>query len=136
MYISSNDSNDGYDYFYIENETVGSYNSYTTYNSSYFSDSATGECIGERPTVNGNFAVLANFGTEKLPSCYIGTSSTIKGIQSWSHDYYEMENTSGNLLATVGSITNTTDYPIPNKDFITTILLPSLLAVSVRVQPS
>ncbi len=111
-YISSNDSNDGYDYFLLENETVGSYNSYTSYNSSYFSDSATGECIGERPTINGSYSSLANFGTEQLYGCYIETSSTGQGIDSWPHDYYIMEDSSGNYLATVGSISNTTDYPL------------------------
>lgn len=111
-YVNSNLNYDGYNYFYLENKTAGTYNSH--YDTTRYSDSTSGECILERPTVNGSYTGLANFGTERFTGCYVGnnTGSTYTGIQNWPHDYHNMVDSSGNTMATVGPISNTTDYSV------------------------
>lgn len=118
VYISSNINNDGYDYFLVQDITQNSYNDYTDTASQHFSDSATGECIVERPALsNGNRYPLAEFNppgkTEQLSSCDIANSSgQYNGIGNWPHYYYTMVNGS-KTLAYPGSITNNgLNYPI------------------------
>lgn len=111
VYVSSNLNNDGYDYFFVQ-DTSGNANDYgskTLYTD--FSDSATGECVVERPTISGDIPNLADFGTEQLSSCDIGSDSSDKGIGSWPHFYIRMEY-QGATLATVGSISNTDTFTI------------------------
>ncbi|MEO6887784.1 MAG: G1 family glutamic endopeptidase [Ktedonobacteraceae bacterium] len=108
---SSSADNNGNNYFYIDNETVNNYNSHSDNASKHLTDGATGECIVERPTVGKTISHLANFGTEQLNSCDISSVSQSKYIINWPHDYYIMQDSSGNTLATVGAIVNN-NYPI------------------------
>jgi hypothetical protein len=104
VYISSNNGNDGYDYFLVQDLTRNHYNDNTNYSSSYFSDSATGECILERPIngSTGNPYLLPNFGTEHLSACDISGPGAYQGVGLWPHKYYSMTSdgtSSGKLLA-------------------------------------
>jgi hypothetical protein len=110
---SSSADNDGYNYFYIDNETVNSYNEHYDY-SNHLTDGASGECIVERPKVGSSYTDLANFGTEYLNRCDISTVTQSKYMISWPHDYYTMVNAAGTPLATVGSIVNN-NYPVTFK---------------------
>lgn len=110
-FAESNLSGDGYNYFYIANETSNSYNSYTLRNN-IFSDSATGECLLERPSVGGNLTPLLELNpngnpknSETFNDCVITTNAGSNGIGNYSHYYYNMYD--GNtLLAHPGPITN------------------------------
>jgi hypothetical protein len=123
--ITSNDNNDGQDYFYIENYSANSYNSHTETKSSYFSDSATGECIVERVGQFGtsNLYPLAQFNppgnTEQLSSCAIGVQNGgINGVENWHHHYGYIVNSSNKVLASPGPITNYGyDFPVYWKGF-------------------
>jgi hypothetical protein len=75
--VDSNLQEDGYNYYYVGDNTRGSYNTYTE--SGNFSDSATGECIGEKTSAY----VLANFGTEHLNDCIMGDDTETGGIGAW-----------------------------------------------------
>lgn len=109
-YAESNLNGSGYNYFFIDNETIGSYNS--IYNYGYFSDSAIGECILERPSVNNtptpllqvnpNAGSLSN--TETLNYCEVGTNGGGNGVGNVTHFYYTMYGNSGNVLAYPGPI--------------------------------
>jgi hypothetical protein len=98
VYVESNYNSSIYNYFYIENDSAGSYNSYYDY-SGHFSDSATGECILERPTVGGGLSPLANFGATYLYNCIEGASNgNFSGILNWSNNTLNMWNGSHNLV--------------------------------------
>jgi len=75
-YAESNLKGSGYNYFYIANETSGSYNSYTLRNN-IFSDSATGECLLVRPRVNGELTPLL----ELHPNGNSKNSETFTGVE-------------------------------------------------------
>ena len=117
-YAESNLNNSGYNYFFAENLATGAYNS--VYNYGHFSDSAIGECIVERPTINNNFTALLEYNpgssshhTETLTSCTVGTNQSSNGIGNLAHFYYSMYDNSGNLLAYPGSISSSGyDYPV------------------------
>ncbi len=110
VYAESNLNNSGYNYFFIENETIDSFNSIYNYGS--FSDSAIGECILERPSVNNAptplLEVNPNAGnlrdTETLNSCEVGTNGGGNGVGNVAHFYYTMYGDSGDVLAYPGSI--------------------------------
>ncbi|GCF09111.1 G1 family glutamic endopeptidase [Dictyobacter arantiisoli] len=112
-YVSSNVNNDGDNYFFISNETVNNYNSHMD-TSKVFSDSATGECIVERPGfLNGGLYDLADFNTNaghsiELDNCTIGDrNDNQKGIGNWPHDGMQLWNTSFTyVMAQPGSIFN------------------------------
>jgi hypothetical protein len=110
-YVSSNLNNDGYDYFEIENESIDNYNSHTVSGSSYFSDSATGECVVERPSLYGNPVPLAEFDpngnkTEELDSCEIDNATGYQqSVGNWPHIDYHMFN-GGTQLAYPESLFN------------------------------
>jgi hypothetical protein len=97
VYVESNYNGSGYNYFYIENDSAACYNSYYDY-SGDFSDSATGECILERPTVGGGFTGLANFGVTYLYDCMEGSNSAYLGILSWSNNTLDMWDGSHDLV--------------------------------------
>jgi hypothetical protein len=116
-YATSNAQGDGYDYFDVCNNTLNTcadpiYN----YNSFSFSDSATGECIGEEPLVTGGPVsdyYEANFGTEQLDGCYIANNSGLgQGIGDWTHSYFDSTNAEGNILMSVGDISGGANYPL------------------------
>lgn len=89
-YVESNYNSSGYNYFYIENDSAASYNSHYDY-SGHFSDSATGECILERPTYNGGPTPLANFGSTYLYNCMEGANNgNYSGILNWSNNTIDM----------------------------------------------
>ena len=103
-YVSSNLQNDGYDYFYIGNETVGSYNSHQL--TGNFSDSATGECVVERVTNGlGSLDTLADFNpsagnTEELDNCeIIDRSGNQQSVGNLTHLAYQIVNDSNQPLA-------------------------------------
>lgn len=115
--VTSNNSNDGQDYFYIENITANSYSSKTVTIRSYISDGATGECVLERPGIFGTnqYYALAQFNpqqsnTENISNCAVtGVKGGIVGIGNQNHDYYTMTSdgtSGGRILAKLGSITN------------------------------
>lgn len=110
-YVDSNLDNDGYNTFFVDDETTGGYGSPTN-PPTYFSDSATGECIAEKHTS----PPLSDFGTVDLDSCILGTSSTAtQGIGDWPHFYYACTSngtSTGTKLISVGSITNSEDYAV------------------------
>lgn len=119
VFVSSNVNNDGYDYFYVQDITQNYYNTHTDTASQDFSDSATGECIVERPTdlsTNQPYP-LAEFNppghTEQLSSCEIANSTGYyQPIGNWPVYYYTMVNGS-KTLAYPGPITNGgLDYPV------------------------
>lgn len=107
VYVESNINSDGYDYFQVcSSHGGGSCQSKTV--SGNFSDSANGECIGER--IGG--APIANFGTEELSGCYMTNSSlTTNGIGNWPHNYYYLTDGSRTLVS-VGSISSGANYPL------------------------
>lgn len=124
IYVSSNANNDGYDYFYMQNISYNTYNSYTLYGSSNFSDSESGECIAERPGVNNNLVALAQFSnngqpanTMKFYSCSIyDILNGGNGIGNLQHHYYYMSDGT-NTLASPGPIVNYgLDYPVTWKN--------------------
>jgi len=107
----SNYAYSGYNYFYIENSTVGDYNSHTDVSTS-FSHSSTAECIVERPSVNGTPTHLANFNKVSFNGCDFtlvpgdGTAQ-VEGVGNIPHSFYTMFNTSvtpNKQLDSVGSI--------------------------------
>jgi len=108
IYVASNDNSDGYNYFYIENESHSCYNSHT--DRTAFSDSATGECIAERPLQGGDYYYgLVDFDTIRFTGCYINTAA----INLLPHFYHNMVSLqTGDTLATVGAIANNTDYTV------------------------
>lgn len=114
-YAQSNFNNNGQNYFFIENETTGGYNSYSS-SSQPFSDSATAECVVERPQEPNSSAryYLANFGTTNLNFCTAETNSSagLIPIAQWPHHYDDMYN--GNtLLASVGPINSSGEgFPV------------------------
>jgi len=115
VYVSSNPDNNGQDYFYMQNETANCYNSYSTGNKSYISDSATGECIVERE-INIEAYPLADFGTatfDHSDGCEMFDNSTqvLNGIGNFPHNYLQIYNDPSNpnsntIMASVGSIYN------------------------------
>jgi len=117
--VSSNIDNDGYDYFDVCNNTYGYCESAFDYTTDDFSDSATGECIGEEPSlVDG---LYADFGTEEVYGCDVYDDGTAYPIGSLTHDYsylncyaYDDECISlGYTLVAVGAITDGgLDYPL------------------------
>jgi hypothetical protein len=118
VFVSSNVNNDGYDYFYVQDITQNYYNSYKDTASQDFSDSATGECIVERPSDDNHQPYpLAEFNppghTEQLSSCEIANSTgTYKPIGNWPVYYYTMVN-GNDTLAYPGPITNGgLNYPV------------------------
>lgn len=103
VYISSNLRNDGYDYFYISNTTISNYNSYTTYNSSKFSDSATGECVEERlgslPVARPNPYAGSASNTIEIDGCEIlDRNNYEQSVGNWPHIAYQIVNNSGKVL--------------------------------------
>jgi hypothetical protein len=106
-YVSSNASGDGYDFFQVcSSHGGGTCQSKTIYGD--FSDSASGECIGER--IGGT--QIVNFGTEELSSCYISNNApTTKGVGNWPHNYYYITDGSRTLVS-VGSISGGANYPL------------------------
>jgi hypothetical protein len=116
VYVASNPNNDGQDYFYIQNETANCYNDASSTNTSYFSDSATGECIVEREDNGGIYFPLANFGTltfGESDGCEVYDNSTqvLNGIGNFPHNYYQIYNDPSNpnqntIMASVGGIYN------------------------------
>jgi hypothetical protein len=119
-YVSSNLETDGYNYYYIENETTGSYNSHTQSGSgTYFSDSATGECVVERVTNGLNqLDPLAEFNpstkTEEINNCeIINSSGAEQSVGNWSHIAYQITNSSGTVLAYPGPLDSTgQNFPV------------------------
>ena len=109
VYITSNLNNEGYNYFYIENNSSLCYNSHV--DRTAFSDSATGECIAERPTQSGGgYYGLADFGSVRFTGCYINSTP----INSLPHIYHNLvSRQTGDTLATVGPVaSNNTDYSV------------------------
>lgn len=106
--VTSNENNEGYNFFFIENESHSCYNSHT--DRTAFSDSATGECIAERPLQNGNFYYgLIDFNSIRFTICLINA----RGINLYPHLYHNMVSLqTGDTLATVGPIANNTDYTV------------------------
>jgi Peptidase A4 family len=110
-YQSSND-----DFFFLEDMTTGVYNSYTLQGSQYLSDSASAECIVERPSINGGNASLAEFNPPShsinIIGCAAGTNSGANGVGNVNHHYVTMwSDDFSRELAFPGSITNGWDYP-------------------------
>lgn len=75
--VESNYGGNGQNLFHIQDGSRWAYNSYW---STYFSDSATAECVGE----NHSFGYLASFHPESLNNCTVGTNSTSMTINYWS----------------------------------------------------
>jgi hypothetical protein len=116
-YVSSNAPGEPYDYFEVCNNTSSTCaNSVENSHSDSFSDSATGECIGEEPAVTdkgGSDYYEANYGTEYLSGCYVENNSGLgQGIQDWTHSYTWGQNAEGYTLQSVGSILHGTDYDL------------------------
>ena len=121
-FIDSNDNNNGKDYFYLDNVSANCYNSHTETNHSYFSDSATGECIAERTGNNsGGYYYLPDFNTEQFSGCTIDTNTDVEPIGYWTHVYHTMTSdgtSSGTVLAYPGALTNGGyDFPVYWKGF-------------------
>jgi hypothetical protein len=120
-YVSSNLESDGYNYYYIKDETTGSYNSHTQSGSgTYFSDSATGECVLERITngLTDELYDLAEFNpstkTEEISACEIIDSSGYQqSVGNWSHIAYQIVNSSNAVLAYPGPLDSSgQDFPV------------------------
>ncbi|HLI69611.1 MAG TPA: G1 family glutamic endopeptidase [Ktedonobacteraceae bacterium] len=94
VYVSSNPSNDGFDLFYIENKTTHDYNSHTLLGGQDLSDSASGECVVERPSIGGGLSSLANFGTEAMSQCdlYVDGNAALKPIGDFNSQKMVMVN--------------------------------------------
>jgi hypothetical protein len=109
VYVDSNLSGSGTNTFIVEDLTNGGYGSPTN-PPRILSDSATGECIGER-----NSPQLVDFGSVGFTHCVIGTNSTSKGINLWPHNYYVVTDngkSTGRHMIDVGSITSNENYPV------------------------
>lgn len=103
--VTSNEQNDGYDYFEVCNNTSNTCAN-PVFHYGDFSDSATGECIGEELTPP------ANFGTETLSGCdIVNNAGTGRGVGNWPHVYY-YQTVPGGTRVSVGSITNGEDFPL------------------------
>jgi Peptidase A4 family len=116
-FVTSNSLDDQYDYFAVCNNTLNDCDVPSENHSSQsFSDSATGECIGEQPWVTGpggSDYYEADFGTEELSSCYIANKKGLgQGIADWPHSYYDSTDAEGSTLVTVGSISGDANYPL------------------------
>lgn len=115
VYVNSNPNNNGSDEFYIQNNTTNDYNSYYLYGGSYFSDSASGECVVERPSINGGLSPLANFGTESLSGCqlYVNGNSTMEPIANYGGQDMDMVSNSGSYtLDYTGPLSNGQDFNV------------------------
>jgi hypothetical protein len=120
IYAGSNLNNDGYDYFYMQNISYNTYNSYTLYGSANFSDSESGECIAERLKVNGSYAPLAQFSnsgqpanTMKFYSCAIyDIQRGGNGIGNLPHHYYYISDGTQTLASPGPIVNNGFDYPV------------------------
>jgi hypothetical protein len=106
--VDSNFGGSGDNYYYVGDNTNGKYLSHDF--STYFSDSATGECIGEVNSSN-----LADFGKEEFYGCTVLTNSTSNTINNWNHYYYVPTTTgtsSGKALITCSSINSGGDFTL------------------------
>ena len=60
----------------------------------YFSDSASAECIVERPSINGSATPLAEFNAPSnsitISNCTAGTNSSGDGVGNVTHHYVTM----------------------------------------------
>jgi hypothetical protein len=114
--VSSNESNDGYDYFTICDDTSGVCSSGTyIYTTNTFSDSATGECIGEEPFADDGDD--ANFGTEELSGCDLNDAGSPEPIGAIAHNFSYLDEGNdgaslGGTLVSVGDITDDQNYPL------------------------
>jgi hypothetical protein len=114
--VSSNESNDGYDYFTICDDTSGSCsNPKYIYTTNTFSDSATGECIGEEP--NADAGDDANFGTVELLGCDLNDAGSPEPIGAIAHNYSYLNtgnngSSLGGTLVSVGRITDDQNYAL------------------------
>lgn len=111
IFVDSNLYNDGNDYFYIANNSSSCYNSHTDTNHRDFSDSATGECIAERPLQSGNvYFGLVDYGSIRFIGCDINGTP----INTQPHIYYNLVSLqTGDTLETVGPVArNNTDYTV------------------------
>lgn len=111
VYISSNLQNDGYDYFYISNTTISNYNSYTTHDSSKFSDSATGECVQERlgglPIAQPNPNAGSASNTIGINACEIlDRNNYQQSVGNWPHIAYQIVNIFNGVLVYPKPLTN------------------------------
>ncbi len=70
------------------------------------------EFIAERPSVNGKFPALANFGTATFKGAQAAYSGHWYGVGPLSHYYYWMVGSSGRTLATPGAITSNVNFPV------------------------
>ncbi|BCL80180.1 hypothetical protein ccbrp13_26450 [Ktedonobacteria bacterium brp13] len=115
VYVNSNPNQNGSDEFYIQNNSTNDYNSYYLYGSSYYSDSATGECVVERPSINGGLSPLANFGTDSLSQCqlYVNGNATMEPIGNYGGQMMDMLSNNGSYtLDAVGSLSNNQDFSV------------------------
>jgi hypothetical protein len=125
-YTSSNFNNDGYDLFSIYNDATDTYYACSLNttggtnnndcllsgqhgNTQWNSDSASGECIVERPSVNGNPVPLAQFHDAGQPTntlligdCWIGEQA----IGQKNHHDDKMVDSNGQVIAACGAIFN------------------------------
>jgi peptidase A4-like protein len=115
--VSSNYDNKGVDKFYIKDVTTNKHPvHYPISFKGHFSDSATGECIGERPLhTNGAsffFEPIPNFATEWMNDCSISSNNATHPVGSWPTNSVTMKNASYRVLVSVGGIDPHGSFPL------------------------
>jgi hypothetical protein len=108
--VSSNYHGDQDNEFSITNENTGESHGWPI--SGPLSDSATGECIGERVTQLGVLRPIADFGTEWLNDCSIRTDTAAHPVGVWPTNWYHILNTSDDLLVGIGGIDSNGSFPL------------------------
>jgi Peptidase A4 family len=116
--VSSNYHGDQDNEFSIKNEDTGESHGWPI--SGPLSDSATGECIGERVMQLGVLRPIAEFNpppsatphTVWLNACVISTDQATHPVGIWPTNWYHIVNTSSDLLVGIGGIDSNGSFPL------------------------
>jgi len=113
VYVGSNANHDGYDGFLVEDLTQGTSQTAYKWDPNAFSDSASAECIVERPSINTGPRPLAQFGTISIRGCdaYTNGQRGMAAIGYFPHDLINMVK-DGVTLASPGPLTNGNDFTV------------------------
>src|SRR5205814_2221016 len=106
----------GYDGFLVQDLTQGTPPALHYEHAAAFSDSATAECIVERPVINGSNALLANFGQVNITGCGAYTNSqnpyAMAPIGNFAPCQLNMTDEHNTALASTDTLTNGGDFMV------------------------
>lgn len=105
VYVSYQTSNQVANFYVADNTTGTSQPVLVNLSSSNYYDGTTAEWIDERPTVNGSYAILADYGIDSWTNAQTyNTNGNWNSLGSSAYDYLIMVNTSGDALSYPGNL--------------------------------